>query len=137
MNDNYMSDILARLQKGESVEDIAQEMTNAINEANRQYNEEKNSSIQKKREAMLAVFAAIDNLAAVCGAPEFRVGNTVPEDEIDELVDTFEKTIKSIQGLRNLLNDLEEKKKPEVENKRTCGRGDDPIERFLNEFVRH
>ena len=135
MNDTYMSDILARLQKGESVEDIAKEMTDAINEANRQYTEEKNTSIQKKREAMIAVFVAIDNLAAVCGAPEFKVGNTVPEEEIDGLIDAFEKTLRSIQGLRSLLAELEEPQaKPRVEENKTCAK--DPIEEFLNKYIR-
>ena len=135
MNDTYMSDILARLQKGESVEDIAKEMTDAINEANRQYTEEKNTSIQKKREAMAAVFAAIDNLAAVCGAPEFKVGSTVPDEEIDGLIDTFEKTLRSIQGLRSLLAELEEPQaKPRVTENKTCAK--DPIEEFLNKYIR-
>ena len=69
MNTNLKNDIMSRLQKGEDIEDIAQEFSDIINQANTQYVNAQKAEAEKKKAAqqrkVVAINALIDALADI------------------------------------------------------------------------
>ena len=152
---DYMNDLLTKLQEGVSVDDLAAELTKALNEANNQFQkaeQEKNRARDHKITAIREVLAAVDELLACYGLD--GVSDDVDADDLRELVDELDSLIQKTNELNELLrkspfgDSLEEHKparkvpvklawkdKNGKENYINT-RQDDPIEEFLNKFVR-
>ena len=122
-------DILARLQNGDSMDEIAKEMTDALNAANAQYQEETIKANAEKLEAeriMNAKRAAVDMildglcdyLVAAGDEELLKEVKDVDTDEVVEALDSITAFTKSLEALRGLEFPLA----PTA--KRSCGKGD-------------
>ena len=152
---DYMNDFLAQLQKGESVEDLAKQLTAALNEANRKYKEDKAAVRQEKISCFEDIFDAMNTLLELYGVDtsDFK---DVSKSEIEKMVDELDEAMPAIQELENLdfdellrglpLGDSKEKDNElpvkltwkDKNGKENCinTRQNDPIEAFLDQFVR-
>ena len=126
---DYMNEIMARLQKGESVDTIAVEMTKALNEANDEFQkqQEKNAALKEKSAAMRAALDAVADLLDAFDLNE-EISDSLREMNEGELVDEIEREMPLMKMLIEM--DQEKKSKRAV---KPCG---DNIEDFLNKFVR-
>ena len=79
-----MEDLLARLQNGETAEDIAREMTDMLNQASDAYVQEQKKKDAQKDYAM-AVANAINEYCAYMGIG----GATLSTDDVIKIFDTF------------------------------------------------
>lgn len=132
--DDYMNDFLKQLQEGKSVDNLAAELTAAINAASKEYDriqeaerkkaeEAKEASRKDKVNAVTNLLFAWDELMATWGYESSVQGFTDADvesivDDIDSVVALFQKSA--------------DKKETETEAAPTG----DPIEDFLNKFVR-
>lgn len=146
---DYTKDILTRLQAGEDVETIAADLTKSLNTAKEQSDEidrKRKAEAEAKRKAEFetntkveAVNGLIDALIDVCDAWGLDDDLIYAIDQIDakEVVDTFDKMIPFLQQYIELQEAVDEalSKTPE-ENQVIKTTAEDPIERFLNTFVR-
>ena len=146
---DYTNDILTRLQAGEDVETIAADLTKSLNTAKEQSDEidrKRKAEAEAKRKAEFetnkkveAVDCLIDALIDVYDAWGLDDSLIDSLDEIDakEFVDTFDKMIPFLQQYIELQEAMGEvlSKTPE-ENQVDKTTAEDPIERFLNTFVR-
>ena len=146
---DYSMDILARLQAGEKVEDIAAELTKSINAANEKYAAEKKaaeekakaeaaakSNIANKKIAVEGLLDAICDILEIWGvAPELvdQIENTSDEDienivtTVDEAVPFLVKYMEMQMALQKMIDDSHK----EVEEP-----NNDPVREFLNQFVK-
>lgn len=146
---DYTKDILTRLQAGEDVETIAADLTKSLNTAKEQSDEidrKRKAEAEAKRKAEFetnkkveAVDCLIDALIDVCDAWDLddSLINSIDEIDAKEFVDTFDKMIPFLQQYIELQEAVGEvlSKTPE-ENQVDKTTAEDPIERFLNTFVR-
>ena len=123
-------DILARLQNGDSMDAIAKEMSEALNAAQQQYQEETIKANAEKLEAervMNAKRVAVDGmldclcdyLVAVGDEELLEDLKDVDTDEVIEALDSivaFTKSLEALKGLEFPLAPIA---------KRNCGKGDD------------
>ena len=146
-----MNDLLTKLQEGVSVDDLAAELTKALNEANNQFQkaeQEKNRARDRKVTALREVFAAFDEVLA-CYAMD-GVSDNIDIEQLEDLVDELDNLIQKTNELEEFLrkgpfgdslkdelmkyqapvkvHSLPSRKKESAEK--------DPIEEFLNKFVR-
>ena len=142
---DYSMDILARLQAGEKVEDIAAELTKSINAANEKYAAEKRAA-EEKAKAEAAAKSKITNkkivveelLDAICDileiwdvAPDLvdQIEN-ISDEEIEDIVTTIDEAVpflvKYMEMQRALQKMVDEKDKEP----------NDPVREFLNQFVK-
>ena len=148
---DYSMDILARLQAGEKVEDIAAELTKSINAANEKYAAEKKaaeekakaeaaakSNIANKKIAVEELLDAICDILEIWGvAPELvdQIENTSDEDiedivtTVDEAVPFLVKYMEMQMALQKMMDDRHK----EVEKNKEPN---DPVREFLNQFVK-
>lgn len=147
---NYENDIFTRLQAGESVESIAKELTENLNKANEQYKAEQEAKAKeaaKRKENTLKVEAInflIDALVEVGEAWGFadtvkEVFDDIDAEEIVEDIDKAMPVIKQYFDLQKSMNDLLDgspKAKDTVNKATVIATAEDPIESFLNAFVR-
>lgn len=130
---NY--DFLTRLQNGESVEAIADELTKSLNEANRQHIQEKEAKKQKeieqaqyKRELaedlVDVLYELFDAYGLDLGADQEEDANEV--QEVIDLMDELVPILKPFLEIKKAVNKPEEKK---------SAASDDPIGDFLKLFV--
>lgn len=145
---NLTTDILARLQKGENVEDIATELTKSINEANEQYKAEEKAKAEAaaaekekasaKKAAIEQLLLSISNvLEAWDAAPDIvaEIDEFTDEDvqhfihSIDTVLPLIVKSIEMQSAIQEVVNPKEKKKTATAADK-------DPIQDFLNEFIR-
>ena len=131
------ADILARLQDGDTVDQIADELAGAINEAQAEYKEiqeqeEANKEAARVKEAKRqAVLGMIDCLC------DYAVAAGGYEDFLDELhdvdVDKIVESIDSILGMVKLLGALDnlEFAAPAKVKKNTVFNADDVLKDFL------
>ena len=148
---DYTKDILTRLQAGEDVETIAADLTKSLNTAKEQSDEidrKRKAEAEAKRKAEFetntkveAVNGLIDALIDVCDAWGLDDDLIYAIDQIDakEVVNTFDKMIPFIQQYIELQEAMDGvlNKDSTHEVKPAPGAGaEDPIERFLNTFVR-
>ena len=100
------SDILARLQNGETADAIADEMATALNEAQKAYSEEKAETTRvynAKREAALGIIDALCDYMVAAGEEELLDElQEIDEDKIIEMLDGSIKLAKSLEALKNL-----------------------------------
>jgi hypothetical protein len=127
---DYMNEIMARLQKGESVDTIAAEMTKALNEANDEFQkqQEKSAALKEKSAAMRAALDAVANLLDAFDLDK-EIGDNLREMDATELVDEIEREM----PLMKMLIEMDQEKKREKPAAKPSG---DSIEDFLNKFVR-
>ena len=148
---DYSMDILARLQAGEKVEDIAAELTKSINAANEKYAAEKKAAEEKakaeaaaksnmanKKIAVEELLDAICDILEIWGvAPELvdQIENTSDEDiedivtTVDEAVPFLVKYMEMQMALQKMMDDRHK----EVEKNKEPN---DPVREFLNQFVK-
>ena len=142
---DYSMDILARLQAGEKVEDIAAELTKSINAANEKYAAEKKAA-EEKVKAEAAAKSKIEDkkiaveelLDAICDIFEIwdvthdlvdQIEN-ISDEEIEDIVTTIDEAVpflvKYMEMQRALQKMVDEKNKEP----------NDPVRDFLNQFVK-
>ena len=122
---DYMNEIMTRLQKGESIDTIAAEMTKALNEANDEFQKQRGKS--EKAAAMRKALNAIADLLDAFDLDK-EIGNSLREMDATELVDEIEREM----PLMKMLIEMDQEKK----SKRAAKPSGDSIEEFLNKFVR-
>lgn len=129
-----MQDIMTRLQKGESVEDIAAQMTKDINAANAKFQkeQEKNAKLEPKRKAVRAALDAVANMFEVC-FEDSNIAADLRELDENDLVDEIERELPLIKMLANMGDSSNLKPRAKNDGKSAA----DPIEDFLNKFVRN
>lgn len=104
-----VNEILARLQKGETIENVAAEMTKALNAAETQYNEEikaaEAAKVQEEKEATLndlaeTILLAIDEYVSVrCPEATDAEGIDMDVAEFREVLDEFLDTMIKMKEL--------------------------------------
>ena len=148
---NYVNDLLSQLQEGVSMDDLAAQLTKALNDANNEFQKaerEKHQMRERKITAMREVLAAIDELLACYGLDS--VSDDVDTDDLGELVDELDSLIQKTNELNEFLRkspfgDSLEEYKParkasvklhSLPDWKKDNREKDPIEAFLDRFVR-
>ena len=121
-------DFLARLRNGESVEDIANELTKSLNDANKQHVQEQNKQpVKDKYDYAIELLEALEGLLREYG--QENVADAVNEMEAEEVLDMMHKIV----PLLNLFQQYQDLKyKQDQENRAT---GKDPLGDFLDKFV--
>lgn len=135
---DYTTDIFARLQKGEKIEDIAKQLTDDLNKAHEQYQdaakkeEVKKQAMANKSQAMKDVIAAFVKFLEQCGVDEslLNVMRDVSDDEVEQLIQEAEYELKACNTLANAFASLT------IFPGAKVTKGVNPIEDFLNHFVR-
>ena len=148
---DYSMDILARLQAGEKVEDIAAELTKSINAANEKYAAEKKAA-EEKAKAEAAAKSKIKNkkivveelLDAICDileiwdvAPDLvdQIEN-ISDEEIEDIVTTVDEAVPFLvkyMEMQMALQKMMDDRHKEVEKNKEPN---DPVRDFLNQFVK-
>ena len=145
---DYSMDILARLQAGEKVEDIATELTKSINAANEKYAAEKKAAEEKAKAEAAAKSKNADKkivveelLDAICDilevwdvAPELvdQIENTSDED-IEDIVTIVDEAIPFLIRYMEMQTAFQKMIDKEVEKNKEPN---DPVREFLNQFVK-
>ena len=142
---DYSMDILARLQAGEKVEDIAAELTKSINAANEKYAAEKKAA-EEKAKAEAAAKSKIEDkkiaveelLDAICDIFEIwdvthdlvdQIEN-ISDEEIEDIVTTIDEAVPFLVKYMEIQTALQ--KMVDEKNKEP----NDPVREFLNQFVK-
>ena len=133
-----VEDILAQLREGDNIDDIAKDMTTALNEAKRRYEKEQ-AEAKAKREAELAATLKRADAAQICTLIDKFVKkyySDVPQNDPIS-ADDFIAIVDSVAEIFRTFQKVEEKVSPVVEKAKNCGdEFNDAIEDFLNKFVR-
>ena len=130
--------ILTRLQNGESVEDIAKELTDVLNKANHKYEDTKRAAEEAKRKREASKRSELKALAQMAGkwyndyiatTEEEKVafGQALQEADIEEVIELFEGIHEIIVPLLSVIDPPVQKKKEKKVQKDT----DDVINTFL------
>ena len=130
--------ILTRLQNGESVEDIAKELTDVLNKANHKYEDTKRAAEEAKRKREASKRSELKALAQMAGkwyndyiatTEEEKVafGQALQEADIEEVIELFEGIHEIIVPLLSVIDPPVQKKKEKKVQKNT----DDVINTFL------
>lgn len=142
---NYTNDIFARLQNGESMESIANDLTKSLNDASQHYNQIKAA---KEAEAKKAAVIQENKVKAVYELRDalvnaLKVWNVAPEviDELaeyddknlDSIIEVFDELLPAIEKYAAVHSAIQDMFKDEEQNVKPKK---DPIEDFLNAFVR-
>lgn len=131
-------DLVARLQKGESIDDLAKEMTEALNAAKREH-DRLVAEEAAKREAELAATMKRADAAQICTLIDKFLKTyygDIPQDG-PLSTDDFIEVVDSIADMFRTFQKVECKVSPIVEKAKNCGDDfDSAIEDFLNKFVR-
>lgn len=146
MNTDLKNDIMSRLQKGEDIEDIAQEFSDIINQANTQYvntqkaeAEKKKATQQRKVVAINALIDAITDIGAAWGYPKevSEVLKDISVEDIEEWVEEIDKYMPMIIQYMSLLDVFAGS--PAPKEKETAAKDKAPkeaINNFLDLWVR-
>ena len=130
--------ILTRLQNGESVEDIAKELTDVLNKANHKYEDTKRAAEEAKRKREASKRSELKALVQMIGkwyndyiatTEEEKVafGEALQEADIDEVIELFEGIHEIIVPLLSVIDPPVQKKEKKKAQKNT----DDVINTFL------
>ena len=130
--------ILTRLQNGESVEDIAKELTDVLNKANHKYEDTKRAAEEAKQKREASKRSELKALAQMAGkwyndyiatSEEEKVafGEALQEADIEEVIGLFEGIHEIIVPLLSVIDPPVQKKKEKKVQKNT----DDVINTFL------
>ena len=129
--------ILTRLQNGEDVQTIANEMANLINEVNHKYEDSKRKAEEAKQKRELAKRSELKALAQMAGkwyndyiatTEEEKVafGQALQEADIEEVIELFEGIHEIIVPLLSVIDPPVQKKEKKVKKDT-----DDVINTFL------
>lgn len=136
-NTRLTEDIIARLKKGEDIEDIAKEFTESINSANDQYRlveKAKRAEENRKKNKVAVARELIDVCKKIVSVWEAPVDEDIFDADPEGLVDYFDSIIPLLAAQvkleKVLLNDTDkDKTKPDKHPS-------EAIDQFLNSFVR-
>lgn len=153
---DYTNEIFARLQNGESVENIAAALTKSLNDANEQYKAveaakraeaeakaQQDNLFNQKVDIVDAILAEATDLLVLYGVDDEVVDmleHTDPEEVVealDQAIPFFTKYLELNQELENLRSGkcaCADKVAPAPKKETPVV---DPIEEFLNQLVRH
>lgn len=132
-----INDILAQLRQGTDIDDIAKQMTEALNTASRRYQEELEAE-KAKREAELNESlkrADAAQIAVLLNKFEKNYYSEFAQDDFtaDDLIKIFDCCATVLRNFQK----VEEVVRPRVEKAKSCGdEFNDAIEDFLDKFVR-
>ena len=119
--------VISVSQNGESIDEIAKEMSDALNEVNAQYQEETIKAnaekleaariLSAKREAVMMMLSGLCDYCGAAGKEDFieELRNT-DVDEVVTSMDSLLELVGTLQGLKNLEFDI-----PRVEKDGKCG----------------
>lgn len=148
MNTELQNEIMERLQKGENIEDIAQEFTDVINKVNTQYKldqaEAQKKSKALKHDKVLAINSLIDAISEIGNAWGFqeeaeKLVKNISQEDIEEIIDSFDETFPIVMQYATMfeaLNKTVKKAPKEKETAASAKSGENAIEDFLDMFVR-
>ena len=132
------ADIITRLQKGEKIEDIANEMSEILNTAEADYKAEQVAKeLESKRiedakdEACYKMLEGFADFCAAIGEEEFVA--ELKKTDIAGIKDSLDQTIELIKALRSLSN-LEFKVPTEKKAEKRAAGADAIIASFLSDF---
>ena len=143
---DFTNELLAELRGGKSVEDLAKELTKAINTASQENERIKAEEEAKRKKAQEteriaedktnAVLSMLDAVIDICVAWEIcpdlvKELREMDEDEVDEIVQETDKLIPTFKLYGEIISQLREPR-PESDTAPAA----DPIESFLDKFVR-
>ena len=101
--------ILARLQNGEDVQKIADEMATALNQANKAYAEQKaaeeaakKNEVQKKEDLQEILDLFSDWFGTYYDMDVAELKSELKADQVIELVDSFKEYMEAIKGLESM-----------------------------------
>ena len=146
MNTDLKNDIMSRLQKGEDIEDIAQEFSDIINQANTQYvnaqkaeAEKKKATQQRKVVAINALIDALADIGNVWGCPKEmdEIFKNITVEDIDEMVKELDKYMPMLLQYMSLIDVFTGSSTPK--EKETAAKDNAPkeaINNFLDLWVR-
>lgn len=132
------ADIIARLQKGEKIEDIANEMSEILNTAEADYKAEQAAKeLETKRvedakdEACQRILEGFADFCAAAGEEELVAD--IKKMDASEIRDMLEQGIELVKALTTLTG-LEFKVPTEKKTEKRAAGADSIIANFLNEF---
>lgn len=107
-------DILARLQNGEDVQDIANEMAAMINAANKTYTDQKvaeeaakaaaaKAEVQKREELQSILDLFCDWFGTYYEMDVAEIKSELKADQVIELIDSLKEYIEAVKGLESML----------------------------------
>ena len=107
--------ILTRLQNGESIEDIANEMSNLINKANKTYTDQKaaeeaakaaaaKAEVQKVEKLQYILDRFIDWLGTYYHVDIEFIKNELDADSVIELIDSIKDCVEALNDLESLFS---------------------------------
>lgn len=139
---------MSRLQKGENIEDIAQELTDVINTVNTQYKIDQEAAKKKeealKHDKILAVSSLIDavgEIGKVWGFQEEaeKLVKGISQEDIEEIIDMFDEALPAVMQYAAIAETLTKNIKTAPKEKIAAApgkTGERAIEDFLDMFVR-
>ena len=131
-------DILARLQNGEDVQKIADEMAAMINAANKTYTDQKAAEEAKKAEAQRAEVQKREDLQEILDLfsdwlnAHYGIGakGDITADQVIELIESLQEYIEALKDLESIFGG----KKPAVKVAKAQPSADDTINQFLKQM---
>ena len=132
--------ILTRLQNGESVEDIANEMANLINKVNKTYADQKaaeevakaKAETQKKEDLQKILDMFIDWFNAYY---DIEVDGRLEADDVLELIDSIKEYIEALNDLESIFNIKKSAVKATKSNAKSKSKSsDEKINDFLKQM---
>ena len=147
---DFTSELLARLQNGESVDSLAAELTKAINDAhaeNERIKAEQKAAAEAKRQVEMKAQDKYDAIESLLCAVEkvivaWDLGNDVldfvGEIDAEELVQELDEAIPAAKAYVELMEKIGSLReaRPASDTASAKTNKNDPIEDFLNQFVR-
>jgi hypothetical protein len=122
-------DILNQLNSGKSIESIAAELTDALNQANDEYiAAQKVSETRSKKEALARQFCDLIREYAAIECPEATDVLVPDSDDIDAMIDAIDDMFKALQFAMTMKNMFEAPQKASVK----ASKSDDDI---LSDFI--
>ena len=132
--------ILTRLQNGESVEDIAEELTDMLNKVNHKYEDSKHAAEEAKRKREASKRSEFKALVQMIGKwyndyiatteeEKIAFSQALQEADIEDMIELFEGVHEIIGPLFSVINPPVQKKEKKVQ-KNT----DDVISAFLKDM---
>lgn len=145
---DYTNEILARLQNGESAEDIAASLTKSLNEANEKHKAaeaakrakaEQDNLFAQKTAAVETLLAALADLLAVYDVNDELI-DAVETADFEEIVRAIDESLPFLTKYIELSQELEalrdKSQNTDPVSLKAAARAVDPIEDFLNKMVR-
>lgn len=151
---DFTSELLARLQKGESVDSLAAELTKAINDAHienerikAEQEAKRRAELEAKRQAEMKAQDKYDAIESLLCAIEktiiaWDLGddilNAIEEINTEELVQELDEAIPAAKAYVEMMEKIGSLReaRPASDTASAKTNKNDPIEDFLNQFVR-